>query len=367
MLHLFIGLMSFMMLFFSGCAFFTPPKQHPVQYDWVPISKWWKTRYGSVFSMTPERRTVIVIPEPSNTFRICAEPPPDVAESLASTIRFAAEAQVKGQGGKVDLSSIFSSSAMMLFYRSQGVQLFRDGMYNLCQAHMNGIISKEQYVEKYKELLDVAEKLIGAEIPAMQAIKIAEAAARTREKCETTTVSLKFSGKIKSVDAGTKNIVVTSTDGKAENTFVVDEKTKITKGTTDLPFAELKPEMLVAVEYKKEGDKMIATAIKVSDKPAVSLKFSGKIKSVDAGTKNIVVTSNDGKAENTFVVDEKTKITKGTTDLPFAELKPEMLVVVEYKKEGDKMIATAISVRSESSIKEKIIEEVTEKVKSLSK
>jgi len=410
MLHLVIGFMSFMMLVFSGCAIFTPPKEHPVQYDWVPLSKWLRTSYGSVFSMTPERRTVIVIPKPETAVKICAESPPDVAESMASAIRFAAEAQVKGYGGKVDLSSIFSSSAMMLFYRSQGVQLFRDGMYNLCQAHMNGLIDQNQYLIKYEKLLDIAQKLIESEIPAMQAIKIAEAVERAKAQkvAETASEAVKiskdatgkalkdieaaekaledvkkllgetklpekppatpkppkleqFSGTIKSVDKEAKSIIVTNKE-KVENTFVVDEKTtKITRDTKDLPPTDLKDNMSVDVEYKKERDKMIATAIKVSTPPAApatleppkSEQFSGTIKSdVDANAKSIVVT--DEKVEKTFVVDEKVvKITKDKETIKIGDLKAGMNVAIEYKKEGDKMIATAIKVSGSRADKRK--------------
>jgi len=161
----------------------------------------------------------------------------------------------------------------------------------------------------------------------------------------------KLNGTIKSVDEKAKNIVVTGTDGKAESTFVVDEKTKITKDTTNLTFADLNAGMSVNVEYKKEGDKMIATAIKVSEAnkpPPVTPKSgqcNGIIKSADAVTNSIVVVEKNTNKTFTFLVDEKKiKITKDTTNLTFADLKAEMSVNVEYKMEGDKMMATAIEV-----------------------
>jgi Cu/Ag efflux protein CusF len=72
----------------------------------------------------------------------------------------------------------------------------------------------------------------------------------------------KFSGDIKSVDAVAKSIVVAK--GKVEKTFVVNDETKITKGKDTLSFADLKAGMNVALEYKKDGDKLIAVTIKVS-------------------------------------------------------------------------------------------------------
>ncbi len=135
-------------------------------------------------------------------------------------------------------------------------------------------------------------------------------------------------------------------DGKTKNTFVVDEQTtKISQDGKTLTFADLTKDMQVVVSYDKmEGNKATATAIKVSP-PA----FSGKIESVDAGAKSIVVTSADGKTKNTFVVDEQTKITKDKAELKINDLKAEMPVAVEYKKEGDKMIATTIKVVTQNA------------------
>jgi Cu/Ag efflux protein CusF len=72
----------------------------------------------------------------------------------------------------------------------------------------------------------------------------------------------KFGGEIKSVDAMAKSIAVAK--GKEEKTFGVTADTKITKGKETLKFEDLKAGMNVAIEYKKEMDKMIAATIKVS-------------------------------------------------------------------------------------------------------
>src|SRR4030042_645729 len=88
-----------------------------------------------------------------------------------------------------------------------------------------------------------------------------------------------------------------------------------------------------------------APAVPASTKPAPPAKlekFSGDIKGVDAVVKSIVVAK--GKEEKSFVVDDKTKITKGKDTLSFADLKAGMNVVIEYKKDGDKLIAGTIKV-----------------------
>jgi Cu/Ag efflux protein CusF len=72
----------------------------------------------------------------------------------------------------------------------------------------------------------------------------------------------KFAGDVKSVDAMAKSIVVAK--GKVENTFAVTADTKIMKGKEALKFEDLKAGMSVAVEYKKDGDKMTAATVKVA-------------------------------------------------------------------------------------------------------
>ncbi len=74
-------------------------------------------------------------------------------------------------------------------------------------------------------------------------------------------------------------------------------------------------------------------------------KFAGDIKSLDAMAKSIVVTK-PGKVpeDKTFLVTADTKITKGKDALKFEDLKAGMNVVIEYKKEMDKMITVTIKV-----------------------
>jgi hypothetical protein len=76
----------------------------------------------------------------------------------------------------------------------------------------------------------------------------------------------KFGGVIDKADEMAKAIVVKGKVKKEEKilTFATDDKTKITKGGKDMPFADLKKDMTVAVQYAKVGDKMIAATIKVA-------------------------------------------------------------------------------------------------------
>lgn len=80
----------------------------------------------------------------------------------------------------------------------------------------------------------------------------------------------KFSGKIKSMDAMAKSIVVA--EGKTEKTFVIVESTKITKGKDTVALADLKVGLNVAIEAKKEGEKLIAATINVVAPKAAPVK-----------------------------------------------------------------------------------------------
>ncbi len=85
-----------------------------------------------------------------------------------------------------------------------------------------------------------------------------------------------------------------------------------------------------------------APAAPAAAAPAKMEKFGGEIKSADAMAKSIVVAK--GKDEKTFAVAADTKIMKGKETLKFEDLKAGMNVVIEYKKEMDKMMATTIKV-----------------------
>ena len=104
--------------------------------------------------------------------------------------------------------------------------------------------------------------------PAKPATTAAPAPAPAPPKLE------KFSGVVEKVDEMAKAIVV---KGKVKKevkalTFGTDDKTKITKAGKDMPFGDLKKDMSVTVEYKKDGEKMTAATIKVAAPKAAPKK-----------------------------------------------------------------------------------------------
>jgi uncharacterized protein YpmB len=91
-----------------------------------------------------------------------------------------------------------------------------------------------------------------------------------------------------------------------------------------------------------------APASTVPGKPMMEKteKFSGVIEKVDQKGKIIVVKGNMTKEEKTltFIMDDRTKITQGKTSMTIGDLKKDMQVSVEYKREMNRMIAVAIEV-----------------------
>jgi hypothetical protein len=72
----------------------------------------------------------------------------------------------------------------------------------------------------------------------------------------------KFNGVIEKVDEANKDVLVQF--HKEKMTFSFGEKAKIMEGKKELPFTDLKKGMWASVEYKKEGEKLMAESIGVS-------------------------------------------------------------------------------------------------------
>lgn len=69
----------------------------------------------------------------------CVEPSPDVFSGYSGGF------SVSGAVGGVDAGASISEVASEVKLRGYTVQLLRDGMYRLCEAYMNGAISKDDY------------------------------------------------------------------------------------------------------------------------------------------------------------------------------------------------------------------------------
>lgn len=102
------------------------------------------------------------------TGEFCAEPSPDAIESLATAFgaAFSASSTLPDKSKKelqASLSRTLATSAASVFRRTQGIQLYRDGAFFLCQAMMNGYIDAAEYQYALFRLREDAVDLVKAE------------------------------------------------------------------------------------------------------------------------------------------------------------------------------------------------------------
>jgi hypothetical protein len=161
-----ISSMIALVVMFSGCRTFTRPM------EW-PVFEQHAQKRVNTFSVIPSRRMVIVkSDEPKNGAKlfVCAEASADVTDNLTSTLAasLAAAGPSSGDGkaanASVAVNTTLGTTAQFLFKRTQGVQLYRDAMYHLCQARMNGFISDQEYKERANSLLNEVIPLIKMEL-----------------------------------------------------------------------------------------------------------------------------------------------------------------------------------------------------------
>jgi hypothetical protein len=128
-----------------------------------------RTKIYSLVSMNAGRRMVLtpVLPD-ARTGRhfTCAEPPPDAIEAVSDSLR----AEGAGSGAspaRVEFERGFAVSSGALLYRSQGLQMLRDGLAHLCNMRMNGVITDAEYLGELRAFRGAAERAIIAEVPAV--------------------------------------------------------------------------------------------------------------------------------------------------------------------------------------------------------
>jgi hypothetical protein len=156
-------------MFLCGCAYIGPQSFRHVIEDRTGTDKTSLSdgRVGTL-ALVAERRMVLV--KYANG-RFCAEPPPDAVDNLSAALSAALSGEAKGVSGSASVAASVASYAKQLFYRTQGLQLYRDGIFALCTQFLNEGITAEQMDKRQEELLKVAADLIKAEIPQLKEIK----------------------------------------------------------------------------------------------------------------------------------------------------------------------------------------------------
>ena len=102
--------------------------------------------------------------------RSCSEPAPDaigtIATSLAAKLSAQAEQPQSGTEVSVDgsVDTTTQTAITQLFQRSQGVQVLRDGMYRLCEAHLNDALDTATYRLSVLSLISTLNYVVPIEL-----------------------------------------------------------------------------------------------------------------------------------------------------------------------------------------------------------
>lgn len=193
----------------TGCAYLSPPAENPI------IEHHARERVNA-FAVVPARRVVLVKAEtrhPDSPLVVCGEAPADVTDNIASTFAASlAAAATKGNEISAGISRSLETFGQLLFKRSQGLQLFRDQSYYLCQARMNGFMSDEQYRRELARAFDSVLPLIDQEIKTTGA---AQAPATAAGQARVTFIPLTATTPLTSVEIDGQGKVKTSVAPKA--------------------------------------------------------------------------------------------------------------------------------------------------------
>lgn len=130
-----------------------------------------------VLAATAQRRMVIFTGSRSTNgemvdLQFCAEPSPDAVDSLSREFSASLKILLKSKDlAEAAAAGKFYREAQLMMERSQGLQLFRDGNFALCQMFINGKISENDYVTQYAATLKAAKELILHEVPGMAKVR----------------------------------------------------------------------------------------------------------------------------------------------------------------------------------------------------
>ncbi len=181
-----LGLILVLVVFLSGCGvtLFVPPEEDAVVDEHVYHNLWdfifaYESKGVHALSTKAERRLVLMEKKKvkngyhgKSVLTVCAESPPEATQDLSSTLDFA------GTLEKIEIAKLIkalSTKVKPAFKRSQGLQFYRDGAFQLCQAYMNELITEKTlahgfhpcphcFITQLNELRDIAKTIILHEV-----------------------------------------------------------------------------------------------------------------------------------------------------------------------------------------------------------
>lgn len=155
-----------LILFLSGCSSYFNARP-PVIED--KVGKWLHETVGTL-ATAPDYRVVYV--RLDEKAKLCAEAPADAGAQFGSTFAASLAAPINGVPLSAEAKAGLAVAMKQLFKRSQGVQLYRDGSFALCNLFLNGAVNGDQYFHELQELRKTAAVLIEKEIPFLEKITI---------------------------------------------------------------------------------------------------------------------------------------------------------------------------------------------------
>lgn len=125
-------------------------------------------RVGTVAATTDRRVVLVRLQEnsASEAGRFCTQPPLDADQNVTSALaamRDLSTDKIDTQL-KAALARSFAQILPAFVRRTQGLQLYREAMYNLCQNFLNHAIKEDALQTQSMKILDVSVKLIEQEL-----------------------------------------------------------------------------------------------------------------------------------------------------------------------------------------------------------
>ena len=147
----------------GGCAMFTSPaRQHALE----PDTTYW-------FDYTADRRGALMARRGTDMV-YCAEPSPDVALDLVSSMNL--EADLPQDAASAKIASETRQEVVQLAKRSQMLMFLRESLYRLCELSINQDLSPDEVVRQYELVIKTAQELAMVEMKeAEQSVLEAEA------------------------------------------------------------------------------------------------------------------------------------------------------------------------------------------------
>lgn len=148
----FLGILAAALM---GCASERAPVQEEELFSWFGHLEY------SYIATAPERR-IVVFRFDDNL--VCAEPPADAADQVASALGAGLKGDYAGIGGQINFSNELATTVKQLGRRTQALQLYRDRVFNLCIMLLNGRLSPADYVQLEQESFREGVRLLEMEL-----------------------------------------------------------------------------------------------------------------------------------------------------------------------------------------------------------